>query len=528
MRWRMLIAIFAIALLLAWPHAATANVSSSADDQIRALAELCNNRVNQLGRLAANAPEGMPFRRVDGSTGYAGIILPRRDTPYRIPELAKQFPDSFEVMAPGVYLLKDDLVIGRNATLLIEGREVHELRLLSTPDRFITVAALRGTTRIVGTPYQRVTVTSWDPATAGPDTTEPNGRAWVEVRRGSMSITWADLTWLGFETGAVSGVAWEGRGGIPAGGDVSYSTFQHNHFGVYTFEAKRMTWRYNTFAYNTGYGFDPHDHSDYFVVEYNRAFNNGTHGIIFSRGCAHNTIRFNESFNNGAHGIVLDDGPNLNPDGTLRERAGIPSNYNVIAQNVVYGNQIGIVLDGGTGNLISNNIVRNNEYGIRMKDAVEANTVSGNRFTDNNKFGIYLYNGSDRNVIASNAVSGGTSGIVIRDSKDNQITANTLRAIPGHGIDLEGVIADTLVSGNTATDVRTAIDLPDGGDPAAVTLQGNTFNEQNIDSRLSIRAPARRWIFWVALLASPVLFAPWWGRLRNGLRSGRSFATRSR
>jgi parallel beta-helix repeat protein len=527
MRGRLLIAIFAIALLIARPHAATANVSSSADDQIRALAELCNNRVNQLGRLAANAPEGMPFRRIDGATGYAGIILPRRDTPYQIPELAKLFPTSIESMAPGVYLLKDDLVIGRNATLLIDGRTVHELRLLSTPDRFITVAALRGSTRIVGTPYQRVTVTSWNPATAGPDTTEPDGRAWVEVRRGSMSISWANLIWLGFETGAVSGVAWEGRGGISAGGDVTYSTFQHNHFGVYTFEAKHMTWRYNTFAYNTGYGFDPHDHSDHFVVEYNRAFNNGSHGLIFSRGCAYNTIRFNESFNNGAHGNVLDDGPNLNPDGTLRERAGIPSNYNLVAENVVYGNNIGIVLDGGTGNLIENNIVRNNVYGIRMKDAVNANTVSGNRFTDNQKFGIYLYNGSNKNVIANNAVSGGTGGIVVRDSMDNQITANDLRAISGHGIDLDGAIGGTLVAGNSATGVRTAITLPDIGG-AAVTLQNNAFSEESANNGRSIRAPARRWMFWAALLAAPVLFAPWWARLKHGLRPGRLFATRSR
>jgi parallel beta-helix repeat protein len=186
------------------------------------------------------------------------------------------------------------------------------------------------------------------------------------------------------------------------------------------------------------------------------------------------------------------------------------------------------VLDGGTGNVISNNIVRNNTYGIRMKDAVESNTVSGNRFTDNEKFGIYLYNGSDRNSIAGNSVSGGTGGIVIRDSKNNHVTANNLHGIPGHAIDLEGAVNGTLVDNNSTTDVRTAIDLPETADSAAVTLQDNAFREQTADNGRSILAPVRRWLFWVALLAAPVLLAPWWGRVRNGIRSGRSFATRSR
>ena len=115
----------------------------------------------------------------------------------------------------------------------------------------------------------------------------------------------------------------------------------------------------DTFAFNTGYGLDPHDHSNHFTVEYNRAFNNGTHGIIFSRGCDNNVIRFNASYNNGTHGIVLDDGPNVNPDGTF---ASAPESPPITTRRPEYRlrEQIGIVLDGGTGNTIADNVIRRN------------------------------------------------------------------------------------------------------------------------------------------------------------------------
>jgi parallel beta-helix repeat protein len=488
-------------------------------DRANALASRDKERLRQLGRLAEDAPAELPFRRVDGATGYASLILPKRDAPYTVPELAIRFPDSFERTSDGTYLVKDDIVVGRDAELRIASDRVRQLRLLSSPERFVTLTSWLGSIVVEGEAWRRVAVLSWDPALSGPDTTLADGRAWIHTRRGTMSIAWADLDYLGFATGSLSGVAWEGRSDDPARGNVTGSNFRHNYFGAYTFEAVEMRWRLNTFAHNVGYGFDPHDQSNYFLVEFNRAYGNGTHGIIFSRHCRFNVIRYNHSFDNGMHGIVLDDGPNLNPDGTPRERQGIPSDDNIVINNVVTGNEVGIVLDGGERNIVSSNVVANNNYGIRMKDAVSGNALSSNRVVNNATFGIYLYNGSNNNQLSGNTVVGGESGLVVRDSTGNVIDGNALSEMHRHGVSLAGDVSGTSVTNNKITDVETGISLSRVTDVNHVTREGNAITDETSGGEPdSVWQPLGRWAFWAAVLAFPVLLGPWYTRLIAGVR----------
>ena len=520
-------------LLLSAPSArpvAAAEESAGIDiDRVNALGEREKDRLRQLGSLAVDSPEGKPFRRVDGNLGFASIILPEREQPYTIPELAGQFPKSFEVQPNGVYLVKDDLVVGEGGTLLIASADLRELRLVSGADRFVTITSWRGTVTIAGTRADRVRIVSWDPELGAPDTELNDGRAWVHTRRGSMSIDWATLEYLGFVTGSLSGVAWEGRPDDPSRGNVTGSIFQYNYFGAYTFEAIEMQWRMNTFAYNIGYGFDPHDHSDYFLVEYNRAYGNGTHGIIFSRGCKFNIIRYNASFDNGMHGIVLDDGPNLNPDGTLRERQGIPSDDNVVTNNVVAGNVVGIVLDGGTRNTVTNNSVVGNEIGIRMKDAVSNNTISGNRIVDSVDQGIYLYNGSNANAIADNVLRGGASGMQVRESTGNRIERNVLTGMGVSGIAFVGDVSGTLITGNLISGADRALDITRATDTSNMIRLDNTIaGETRSEDTTSFAGPLRRWVIWGGILLVPVLLGPWFGRFRTGLRTARLSLTRAK
>lgn len=484
-----------------------------------ALASRDKERIRQLGRLAEDAPAGQPFRRVDAATSFGSIMLPERADPYTIPELKVRFPGAIESIDDDAYLVRDDIVVGLGATLTISNDRVRELRLLSEPGRFVTITSWHGSINVVGSAWDRVTVMSWDPTANAPDELLTDGRAWMHTRRGSMSIAWADLHYLGFATGSLSGVAWEGRPDDPTGGDVTGSSFRYNYFGAYTYEAVDMRWRFNTFAHNIGYGFDPHDHSDRFLVEFNRAYENGTHGIIFSRGCRFNVIRYNQSYDNGMHGIVLDDGPNLNPDGTVRERQPIASDDNEVYGNVVSGNEVGIVLDGGTRNSISVNIVLGNRYGIRMKDAVSGNILRSNRLVGNTEFGIYLYNGSNDNHLSGNTVSSSKSGLVMKDSKGNRIDGNTISRMQRHGISLSGDVSGTAVTNNEISDIAIAISLSRVLDTSQVAREGNSIRgEAQGDESLTFWQPVRRWGFWAAILAFPVLLGPWYTRLFEKVR----------
>ena len=44
---------------------------------------------------------------------------------------------------------------------------------------------------------------------------------------------------------------------------------------------------------NSGYGFDPHDDSDFLTIHDNTVYNNGYHGIIASKRCNGVSIQVN-------------------------------------------------------------------------------------------------------------------------------------------------------------------------------------------------------------------------------------------
>jgi parallel beta-helix repeat protein len=505
------------ALIFVLPFAPYA---SAADDEslTAALAERSKDRIRQLGALAVDSPDSLPFRRVDGATGMASIILPAKDEPYTFAELIETFPVSFSWIDEGEdLLLKDDVIVGEGAQLSIDSSTAATIRLLSTPDRFVTITSWRGKLEFTGTESRPLRIFDWNPDDSSVDTELADGRSWIHTRRGVMSMRWVDATYLGFATGSLSGVAWEGRSDDPARGNVSYSTFSYNYFGAYTFEAIEMEWRFNTFSHNLGYGFDPHDHSDRFIVEYNVAEYNGTHGIIFSRGCKSNTIQFNQSSNNGQHGIVLDDGPNFNPDGTLRDRPGIASDSNLVRYNVVFGNDVGIVLDGGTENVVSDNVVSYNNIGVRMKDAVVANHIDSNKFINNTKIGVYLYNGSDSNDVTDNSFTGGGIAIELKDSRSNQILGNDIRDVTSSAIYLVGDVSETTIHDNHAE--SSGSELNDSHSTGNVSYTGNNFGPEKAESsQWSIAASAKRGAIWSLLLLFPLLGWPYIQRAVGFLR----------
>lgn len=497
-------------------------VPTGAVGESRATTDLAlrqKDRVRALGALAADAPAGMPFRRIDPATGIASIVLTERPQAYTLHELMNLFAEAFESMGEGVVLLKDDVVVGEKATLSIGANGVRELRLLSTSERFVTITSWRGSIAFDGSPLRRLTVVSWDPGTNQPDELLSDGRAWIHARRGRMDVRWTDMRNLGFFTGSLSGVAWEGRPDDRSRGDVVGSRFRHNFFGAYTFEALAMRWLGNEFSENHGYGFDPHDQSNDFVVRFNVARNNGDHGIIFSRGCQGNRIEFNASYSNGRHGIVLDDGPNVNPDGTPRERQAIPSDMNIVRANAVWANEVGIVLDGGTRNAVRSNLIVANNNGVRMKDAVNGNWFSGNLLFINREQNFRAYNGSDRNYFVRNIIIGGGQGFVIRDSIGNVVEQNYVIRTTREAISLEGYVAETrlidnwvenALSVNIATQKATGID--------SVTVSGMTMEEPGL--RIG-RFPFSRWLILCAILLAPVAIVPGfssakaqWHRLR--------------
>lgn len=481
---------------------------------VEQLTEQQSGRILTLGELAAAAPPDLPFRRVDGLSGLASIVLTRREAPYTILELRGLFPQSFDAVTAGDVLLKEDLIVGAGAHLVLDGDQVGTLRLLSSPARFVTVTAWRGEITMTGSPLRRLAITSWDPARSAPDADVSDGRAWVQSRQGRMSVRWVDFSYLGFAPGWVSGVAWKGEPGEPSRGEAIASRFRHGFFGAYTFEAVDMRWIGNEFSHNRTYGFDPHDRSNRFSVAFNSAFANGSHGIIFSRGCTGNVIRFNTSYNNGQHGIVIDDGAEATTASGQASPGVIPSTDNLVANNIVWGNEVGIVGDGGARNVYRQNVVSGNRYGIRITHGTGGSKVIGNRVSASEEYGVYLYNGSDDVLVANNVITGAKKGLVIKDSVGIDIARNRFAGMQMRDMSFVGDIAGARIVDNVLDGPPRSIDLTGAIGTDRVLLSGNQF----ADEPAARQRWLWRWAGWAAVLLIPVVAGSWFGVVRGRLR----------
>ncbi|MBC8075448.1 MAG: right-handed parallel beta-helix repeat-containing protein [Chloroflexales bacterium] len=314
--------------------------------------------------------------------------------------------------APGTWLLSANLTIGEDAALSVIGSAAagaaNWLQVKST-------AAI--TPPLVITNYGYVVfrnskLTSWDTTKNAVDTYYQDGRAYYLTFEGGRTDFYAsEAAFLGYKDGEASGVAWrkcaDNTNAVTgATGDIHDSDFHDNLFGMYSYQAYGI-WAKNTRMHNNVlYGFDPHDYSDFFIFENNQVYDNGKHGIIFSRWCEKNIIRNNTVYNSHNHGIMLDR----------------RTNYNFIVNNVVRNNQDGIAIFQSTDNVIAANNVYDNLTGLRINATPVPptngipdrtpdqpslrNQVLNNTFANNQNYGVYFYNRADSNTIKGNTISG--------------------------------------------------------------------------------------------------------------------------
>src|SRR5260221_904980 len=252
-------------------------------------------------------------------------------------------------------------------------------------------------------------ITSWDSAVNGPDTEiEPYRRAYVRARssldpdgvtahESRMDVINSEICYLGSHHTEAYGLVWKvvdtTATNLPPGstqtifdvvnvyGDILNSHLHDNFFGMYSFGQFGGHFATNEVDHNIGYGFDPHDDSDYLVIENNNVHHNGWHGIIASKRCDHLIIRNNMSWSNSRNGIMLHR----------------HCNDTVIAGNQSFLNaDSGIALFDVERVTVTNNLcLSNSNAGIRLSVDAANNLVANNEAGYSGKYGLYLYQGSD-------------------------------------------------------------------------------------------------------------------------------------
>ena len=393
-----------------------------------------------------------PFVVRDRTSSYLNLVVPGRALPYRLSELIARYPTIFEPAGEDTFLLKAHLNAVSDATLYITHRDVHRLLMMSTDDAMSSVTGHRSIINIEGLPGKRVEFVGWDPIENAERIRIDNGRPWVEVRGGRMDINHAGFYYLGFEEGTTSGASWKGFQSNAviefSEGSSFNSEYAYNYFGAYSYEAVNMVWRHNVWRNNLSYGFDPHDFSNDFIVEENEAYDNGKHGIIFSRGCDRNVIRNNLSYNNAGHGIMIDDGKVIDLTRIPRYQFPVPSNNNILEGNHMWNNLDGIVLEGGVGNIVRNNVIEGkHRYGIRLKDDVRESDIHDNVIKSADRYAMFIYNESSDNRIHDNNIRSMQSGFGLQDAHNNIIANNDVHVI-GAAVRLKQTVNNNLVQDN--------------------------------------------------------------------------------
>lgn len=370
----------------------------------------------------------------DNSTNT--IVIKGRGKRLTFKELyAKVGKNYFEDEGNGVWYIKSSIYAYKGVTLVFDKKDVKWLKLKSDKDGFVTIR-----TRNADIVFNGVKVTSWDKSKNDFDKDMGDSRAFVMARDNSrMDIYSSEFAYLGYATSpelTVSpyGVAWK----ISTTdlkkqlltGEVLSSRFHDNYFGAYTYGATGITFKENEFYNNFRYGLDPHDDSNGFLVANNRAHDNGTHGIIFSKRCMYNVIINNFSYNNKLHGIMLHE----------------KSDSNIIKNNVVVGNTSGIALWHSSNNLVTNNIIRDNRHGIRANSGANENLLQNNQISGSKLFGFYLYDNAVKNTIRGNKLNNNDVAMYIKSS-DNKIIDNNLYD-NSIGVYLVDKAEKNLISGN--------------------------------------------------------------------------------
>ncbi|CAN5873483.1 N/A [soil metagenome] len=331
-----------------------------------------------------------------------------------LPEITEAIDDPrwIEEVDDGVFLLRAALVHGSGTRLKIAGPRVREMRLADRPDVFL-LGAKRAQAEIRDT-----RVVGWDERRDAVDADHEFSRPFILYTNGArLDIVNSEIAYLGYDRTSAYGLSWR-KGG--ATGSVTNSDVHHLLFGMYSFEAADIELRDSKWHDCVYYGIDPHDFSTGMVVEGNTMTDNGSHGLIFSKGVTGGLIRNNRIERNAGNGIVMDfvsDGA-LIVDNEVNDNKGdgiviLGSSAAHVADNRVSGNRIGLRVNlRARRNVFERNHVVGNRVGAQIYDGARATSLRDNTFRDSTNTGVVLNGAQTR--LQGGEISGSGVGVDVR------------------------------------------------------------------------------------------------------------------
>ncbi|WP_182526431.1 NosD domain-containing protein [Nocardioides dongkuii] len=465
----------------------------------------------------SDTPTKSPYRLATGSA-YT-LVLTARSQPYTVADLLLLAPQTFVRRPDGSYLLSEHLVVESGATLNLASPGGLRLHLASDSEGFVSIVSYGGRLNIAGADGSPAVISSFDRDTERRDSLTDDGRAYLRVIGGQVSVSHARLEGLGFWSGRTGGLSLTGTdrpdsgslhdladslkvgpvtdkgpevdgnknsalGDVLPAGDLPVPTVDVDHpqysyvsaavadttvtdsaFGLFVSGANGLDVRDSAFDDNIVSGLVLHRYVMNAVVETTSASRNGLDGLQLARattGIVLSEIVADENERNGVtiSGLPLATGPSAT--GT---NVGSYGNNSIANSQLRRNGRYGAEVIGGQNVSVLANDVADNAVGVVVRgDATEISVV-GNQVSGSHDQGIALRDGVDGAVVTGNVVSGGETSVYVRDSSA-EIDQNTLEGASMHAASFVGEVGSSslrhnMISGRgpSAVEIGRAHDL---------------------------------------------------------------------
>lgn len=402
---------------------------------------------------------------------WSTFVLPTRAAPYTLDEIAGLAPETLSLDGPdGAFVLHEHLVVMEGGALEIAAGQ--RLLIASDASHFGSVVAY-GDLLVEGTAEQRVAIESWDPGTGARDDTTADGRAYVRVLGGVLTMASADVRSLGFWSGETGGLAYDGRraaarelepapapdgDGAPTAGlveappvetglSVSDTTVEGNVFGLVVAGVEGASITGSTFTANLADGLVLDDDVTGATVQDVESSRNGRDGVVAGRSTSSIGFERLTAADNGRDGLLLDgrpvaDGPNSTGASAV-PTGDMTVNDSELTQNA----RSGIDVLGGTGVRISGVRVTGGDMGIVLDSGAADVEVSGSTVTGQSRHGISVRDDATGVTIDGNTVSDLEIGIYVRNARAD-VSGNEVSDATLHGIVLSGQLGGSRITDN--------------------------------------------------------------------------------
>lgn len=494
-------------------------------------------RLDLVRQVASTAPSRMTW--LDGpyrvpTTPAPTLVLPPRQAPYSLEELETLSPTSVAAQDDGSVLISENIVALAGAALDLSA-DGNAVRLLSAPDRFVSVITLGGELTAHGAADAPLTVTSVDPASGSADTSTADGRAYVRVIGGTVDLQQTAFEHLGFWSGETGGLALTGTdtpaGSEPAAGDAAAGddasdtpllsadelatltadstrpgavtgaltdvTVTGDAFGLFVSRATKLTMTGLRVHDSLVDGIVLNRSVTESTIESSESTGNAVDGIVVERSCSGIAMSGVSASQNGRNGISVDARPlALGPSASgspAAQYGSLQLQGGTIADNAGYG----IRVDGGNDIAIGDSVVTGGVVGIALDHGSSGVELATNRFEGQSRQAISVAGGV-QSTIHGNRIESVDTGVRVEDAAA-VVEDNEFAHITNHAVTLAGKATGVRVTGNTVAGNGAA---PFHDAAAGGYFAGNDVDgwEQRVTPTSVVRTIAQPLtIVWVAL-----------------------------